>query len=64
MRKIQGPYRVVSTQPNIWEVVEVVGDQYVKLRPAARYAKRPSAYGKCIRLNRKWQQENAPINIS
>lgn len=63
MRKVDGPYRVVPTGRNRWEVIEIVGDQYVKLRPSAEYSVKGSAYGKCWRLNKRWQAKNGPISV-
>lgn len=64
-RKHEGPYRVirVSTHINggIYEVVEwdKETDSYIELRPTVTYFKRQSAYAKCVRMNQRWQKQQA-----
>jgi len=56
---VQGPYRVKPTDTG-YELVEVVNDELVPLRPERTYEKdkRTSAYRAIALLNRKWQEEH------
>ena len=59
-QKILGPYKVVNREGGKLEVVELVGDQEISLRPAKIYdyvSQRQSAYGLMKRLNQRWQAE-------
>lgn len=58
-QKVIGPYRVRKSS-SVYKVVEMVdnsSDGYQELRPNKTYLNRQSAYGKCLRLNRRWQEE-------
>ena len=62
-QKIEGPYRVknIGVGGDVYEVVEMLDEeknQYTELRPRRTYLKRPSAYAKMVRLNRRWQQDH------
>ena len=61
-QKVFGPYRVknIGSGSGVFEVVEMVDNSsntWQELRPRKTYLNRQSAYGKCLRLNRRWQQE-------
>ena len=63
-QKIEGPYRVLSHRDHLdrvvqWEIVEIVDEQPVPLRPKLVYEKekRASAYRRLALLNRRWQRE-------
>lgn len=61
-QKIYGPYRVknIGVNGDVYQVVEMVDNQintWKELRPNKTYLNRQSAYGKCARLNRRWQDE-------
>lgn len=62
-QKIQGPFKVINigVKGPVYEVVEEVNAQgdYEELRPRKTYLNRQSAYGKCARLNRRWQEDRA-----
>lgn len=57
--QIDGPYRVRFNQKQAeWEIVELVNNKPVQLRPRLAYAeeKRTSAYRRLALMNRKWQK--------
>ncbi len=56
---VEGPYKVQPTETG-YELMELVGEALVPLRPRRTYPKdkRTSAYRACILLNRKWQRTN------
>ncbi len=64
-QKVFGPYRVknIGVNGDVWEVVEMVdntSNTWQELRPRAVYSNnRQPAYGKCLRLNKKWQEEHS-----
>ncbi len=57
---IPGPYRVKRTDTG-YEVVELVGEKSVSLRPARRYPpeKRTFAYQQMVRMNRHLQRSSS-----
>ena len=63
-QKVYGPYRVKPLGDGMYEVVEMTDncsstrDAWEQLRPRKTYVNRQPAYGKCLRLNSRWQQEN------
>ncbi|HYU75835.1 MAG TPA: hypothetical protein VEL31_24440 [Ktedonobacteraceae bacterium] len=62
-QKVHGPYRVknIGSVNGVYEVVEMVdntSNTWQELRPRKTYLNRQPAYGKCLRLNRRWQEEN------
>lgn len=62
-QKIFGPYRVknIGEGGDVYEVVEMVdahSNTWEELRPRRTYLNRQSAYGKCLRLNRRWQEDH------
>jgi hypothetical protein len=62
-RQVFGPYRVknIGVDGDVYEVVEMVdntSNTYQELRPRKTYLNRQPAYGKCLRLNRRWQKDN------
>lgn len=62
-QKVFGPYKVINigVGGNMYEVVEMLDkekNQHAELRPRKTYLNRQSAFGKCLRLNRRWQEEN------
>jgi len=61
--KIVGPYRVknIGVDANVYEVVEmenVEKNVHKQLNPSRTYLTRQSAYGKCRRLNKRWQDSH------
>jgi hypothetical protein len=65
-QKVFGPYRVknIGASGPVYEVVEMVDNHsntWQELRPRCVYATsknpRQAAYGKCLRLNKRWQEE-------
>lgn len=61
-QKIVGPYRVknIGAEGGVYEVVEMMdntSNTWHELRPRKTYLKRESAYAKCVRLNRRWQEQ-------
>lgn len=58
-QQIEGPYRVQGSKETSWEIVEMVKDKPVQLRPRITYAKekRESAYRRLALMNRRWQRE-------
>lgn len=62
--QIEGPYRIQTNEQEEWEIMEIVGDQYMQLRPRLRYAKekRTSAYRRLALMNRRWQKVNKVSN--
>lgn len=64
-QKVFGPYRVknIGVYPgNVYEVVEMVDNSsntWQELRPRRTYLNRQSAYGKCLRLNKRWHEETS-----
>ena len=64
-QKVFGPYRVknIGSDGDVWEVVEMVdntSNTYQELRPRKTYINRQAAYGKCLRLNKQWQEQLSP----
>ncbi len=63
-QKVHGPYRVknIGVDGDVYELVEMVdntSNTYQELRPRKTYTKnRQPAYGKCLRLNRRWQADH------
>jgi hypothetical protein len=62
-QKVFGPYRVknIGSGNGVFEVVEMVDNHsntWEELRPRKTYLNRQPAYGKCLRLNRRWQEEH------
>jgi len=59
-QKFFGPYRVRPIGGGVLEVVEMVDNTdprtWQELRPRATYTNRQPAYGKCLRLNIRWQK--------
>lgn len=64
-RKVYGPYRVknIGASGDVWEVVEMINNHdshtWEELNPRVTYAgekKRPTAFAKCMRLNKRWTQ--------
>ncbi len=58
-RKVFGPYRVKNI--GVYEVVEMENNHsntWQELRPRYTSISRQAAYGKCLRLNRRWQQDH------
>jgi hypothetical protein len=63
-QKVFGPYRVknIGVGGDVYEVVEMVDNHsntWEELRPRKTYLNRQSAYGKCLRLNKRWQEDHA-----
>ena len=65
MAKLQiiGPYRVTNIGVNgaVYKVVEMKDIEkrsYRELNPDRTYLTRQSAYGRCRRLNKKWQDRH------
>ncbi len=61
---IYGPYRVknIGVNGDVYQVVEMIDNQsntWEELRPNKTYLNPQSAYGRCARLNRRWQDEHA-----
>lgn len=59
-QKVYGPYRVknIGVNGSVYQVVQMVDNSsnaWEELRPNKTYLNRQSAYGKCLRLNRRWQ---------
>lgn len=64
-QKVVGPYRVknIGVNGDVYQVVEMVdntSNTWQELRPNTTYLNRQSAYGKCLRLNRRWQEDLNP----
>jgi len=62
-QKVFGPYRVknIGVEGDVYQVVAMVDNSsntWEELRPNRTYLNRQSAYGKCLRLNRRWQQDH------
>lgn len=62
-QKVFGPYRVknIGAEGDVYQVVAMVDNQsnaWEELRPNRTYLNRQSAYGKCLRLNRRWQNDH------
>ena len=62
-QKVHGPYRVknIGVEGDVYQVVAMVDNHsnaWEELRPNRTYLHRQSAYGKCLRLNRRWQQDH------
>ncbi len=59
-RKVFGPYRVKNI--GVYEVVALMNNQsnttWEELRPCYTSTSRQAAYGKCLRLNQRWQDEH------
>ncbi len=65
MAKLQivGPYRVINVgaNGNVYKVVEMIDlekNSYQELNPDRTYLNRQSAYGRCKRLNQRWQYDS------
>lgn len=60
-RKVFGPYRVKPLGDG-WEVVEMEDNArphvWQQLRPRYTSVNRQPAYGKCLRLNERWQEDH------
>lgn len=61
--KVVGPYRVknIGVGGNVYEVVEMVdntSNRWMELRPRYTTTSRQAAYGKCLRLNQRWQDDH------
>jgi hypothetical protein len=64
-QKVFGPYHVknIGADGGVYMVVEMVdntSNTYQELRPNRTYLNRQAAYGKCLRLNRRWQEQLNP----
>ena len=62
-QQVFGPYRVknIGANGDVYEVVEMVDNQsntWQELRPRYTTTTRQAAYGKCLRLNQRWQDEH------
>lgn len=62
-RKVFGPYRVkdIGVDGSVYEVVSMVDNHsntWEELRPRYTSLSRQAAYGKCLRLNKRWQEEH------
>ena len=62
-QKVYGPYRVknIGEGGDVYQVVSMIDNSsntWEELRPNRTYLNRQSAYGKCLRLNRRWQSDN------
>lgn len=57
-QSVAGPYRVKPTDTG-YELMELVGDELVSLRPQRTYEKekRTSAYRTMAYMNRRWQEK-------
>lgn len=58
--QIVGPYRVknIGVNGDVYKVVEMIDiekNSYRELNPDKIYLNRQSAYGRCRRLNKRWQ---------
>jgi hypothetical protein len=67
-RKVIGPYRVKNIGANgpVYEVVALVNNQsntWEELRPRYTTLSRQAAFGKCLRLNRRWQDDLNPDEL-
>lgn len=63
-QKVCGPYRVknIGVGGDVYQVVSMMDNEsntWEELRPNRTYLNRQSAYGKCLRLNKRWQDDNA-----
>ncbi len=61
--QIVGPYRVKNIGVNgdvykVVEMIDLVKNSYRELNPDRTYLNRQSAYGKCRRLNKRWQDDH------
>lgn len=61
-QKIVGPYRVknIGANGDVWEVVEMIDPRtntWEELRPRRTYLHRQPAYGLCLRLNKRWNDD-------
>lgn len=65
-QRVYGPYRVknIGVDGDVWEIVGMVNNHdsrtWEELRPRVTYAgkeKRQTAYAKCLRLNKRWNQD-------
>lgn len=64
-QRVYGPYRVknIGANGDVYEVVEMVDNHsntWQELRPRKTYLNRQAAYGKCLRLNKQWQEQLNP----
>ena len=64
-QKVVGPYRVKDTGVggSVYRVVSMMDNHtntYEELNPTRTYLNRQAAYGKCLRLNRRWQERLNP----
>ncbi len=62
-RKVFGPYRVknIGVDGEVFEVVEMEDNHsntWQELRPRYTTQLRQAAFGKCLRLNQRWQDEH------
>lgn len=65
MAKLQivGPYRVknIGANGDVYKVVEMIDlekNSYRELNPDRTYLNRQAAYGRCRRLNKRWQDDH------
>jgi hypothetical protein len=61
-QRVIGPYRVknIGVGGDVWEVVEMIDverNTWEELRPRYTTLSRQAAYGKCLRLNKRWNEE-------